>query len=393
MGYLAPPLIVTQSNTTVFGAALSINKTVYCALLVPTEHIHLFTDDLQIQYHGEISSTKIESHSVRPLATVRPLVSSVCFVFYINARPSQLCIPSISVPSVKGGISIPIAVLEPLVFDTSAPLCTTTLVGSDYRYISGYISHILSRHAGNILIFTDHRMAPEATAFIKTEIDSRDSGDCINIIPVISPYYYLFSFKDSVSHARPADTGLLKQQKDYAFVTLPIVCMLSHLVCREHGVEYLTFADMDERQIVSRHMYSSLANNEYKQHMLIEEINVYASNEDSRDDLNSFMSDDVIFPFGSVLRNRKVFFNTIDSRFALDSPHGIVDDYARYMLLPLDRALYLHFFNVTMYKRKNFAECSSKVNKYINFKAGQINDGLLGDYGLQLISLLGSTES
>ena len=386
MESICRPIIVAESNNSTYGVALYAHRNIYCSLLVPTIHIGSYKSEIEIDVYPDSRSQVKLKINVRPLVTVRPLMSSVCFSYCQDKIFSAHSSPCISICFVKGGLTIPITVTNLVAFDTSVPLCIATLVGSDYRYASDYISHVARRRRSNILLFTDHRMSPDAAADISRCVFNSDNEFIINIIPVVSPYYSIVNFDETVNHARPADTGTMKQQRDYFFVLLPLTCMLGHMICRDNNIKFLTFADMDERQVLSDKFYSFLADTDEASHYLIEEINIYASDPGPRREFSYLAPDDLVFPFGRILRNRKTFFLSSESLYALDSPHGVVEDYARYRIIQLRSAFYLHFFNITLYKRLSFIECLSKVDKFRNFRASQVNPGLLSDYGLELLS-------
>jgi len=379
-------LALSSSNNSIHAVAVADDFRIYCALLVPSVLLDDFLQAFSVILYPSVSVGVGLQIKANLLTTKRTLVSSISFVLPLDKPLSLHYAPSLSFEKVPGGLTVPIAILPgKLRLNPSNPILTSTLVGSDSYLCSSYLRYGKPLRSPNHIIFTDQRMQPLAAAQI-LQACSQDSIDHVTVFPVASPYYYILDYNDLTTHTRPADSRFIKQQSDYYFILLPLTCMLAHLMACYSRAKYITFCDMDERHIYSDSFMRYLRETTGSSHLLIEEVNVYAHPSIGRITLNSLTPNDLIFPFGRFLRNRKTVFYAQDLSRALDSPHGITEDYSRYQVIELASAFYLHFFNVTRYKRLDFRDCSRKVNRSFNFRASQISIKLLNDFRLGLLA-------
>ena len=260
-----------------------------------------------------------------------------CILFSLNSPLTISLNPSISLENIKGGLTISVAVLpHHFNIDNSSSLLMSTLVGSDSYLSSDYLDFYSSSNCNHI-IFTDQHESTASSQIVSACKNHPNAK--VTILPILAPYYHILDFDTAINHEKPADAGLIKQQQDYYFVLLPLICMLSQLISISNQIKYLTFVDMDERQIHSDDLVSFLTSSNSSHHLLCEEINVYAESVKTRKSLNRFMPNDIIFPYGRVLRNRKTIFSCNNNSYALDSPHGNIDDYNNYQILPLQDSL------------------------------------------------------
>ena len=374
------------SNNSVIGMALADSKNLYCSLLVPKDLCLQLCQSLFVDlYPSALEDTEI-SYEIKPLITHRPLVSSLCFSLPLDITLNVIFSPLLVIKNVAGGLSISVATMPGFMnIDPKLPIAITTLVGKDSHLSANYFNYYLNSNPCNHLIFTDQRMHPHAASQIAQACRQHPNLK-VTIFPVISPYYHILNYSLSVNHIRPADSALTQQQ-DYFFILLPLMSMISQLISHSYNVRYLTFCDMDERQLLSSQFINYLnAHSSDPHHLLLQEINVYADSPKHRQDLNSFTANDIIFPRGRRGNNCKIIYNTKKYQYSLDSPHGVVEDYSNYRQVKLSDGFYLHFFNVTGYKRVSFADCSNKVDKYSNFRFSQATKELLKHFDLQVLN-------